>query len=640
MGQQDVVGTEGQSEQMRVFMKHLLADLRALEQLLEQDLFETEPRRIGVEQELVLVDEAWRPVPVSMAVIHQMECPEVTTELASFNIEFNLDPMVFSGRCLSTMEQQITEMLWKVRHAARQCGAQTVMTGILPTLKKSDLGLENMTPKPRYYALNEAMARLRGGSDIHLQLTGTDDLIVKHDSIMLEACNTSFQAHFQVTAQEFPHLYNMSQLMAAPVLAAAANSPLLFGKRLWKETRIAVFQQAVETRKTSQQMQERRARVSFGDRWVTNSAVEVFREDVARMRVLLGSQIEEDPFAVMAQGKAPRLSALQMHNGTVYRWMRPCYGITDGKPHLRIENRVLPSGPTAVDEVANAAFWFGLVLGGADAYGEIHDRIPFDTVRTNFMTTARRGLEGQVTWLDGKARPADELIKDELLALSRAGLEGAGVDTADIDRYLGVLEERVTSGRTGSRWMLDSFDALKDEGKEGEVLGSLTSAIIRNQVDGLPVHEWPLAEMDRIGGWKRSFMQVDQYMTTDIFTVHEDELVNLVACLMDWAHVRHVPVEDDDGRLVGLVSYRTLLRLLAHDEPARHSELVPVKQIMLREPVTIPPETSTVQAINLMRRESISCLPVVKDERLVGIITERDFMGVAAQLLEHTLREK
>jgi len=330
------------SEDLRVFMRCLLADLRALEQMLESGMIEAGVRRIGAEQELVFVDDHARPAPVALEVLEDLDDPCFTTELARFNLEFNLDPMSFGGLCLSELEGQLDARLDEARAAAARHGAEPILAGILPTLQKSDLTLDNMTPKPRYKALNDTLTRLRG-SAYEFRFTGTDELIIKHDSVMLESCNTSFQVHFQVSAEEFPRFYNAAQAVAGPTLAAAVNSPLLFGRRLWKETRIALFQQALDTRAAGLQLQERRPRVSFGSSWVRRCVTEIFQEDIARFRVLLGRAVDEDPLAVLADGRIPPLTALQLHNGTVYRWTRPCYGITDGKPHLRIENRILPS---------------------------------------------------------------------------------------------------------------------------------------------------------------------------------------------------------------------------------------------------------------------------------------------------------
>jgi len=602
-------------DRLRVFMKCLLTDLRALEQMLEADQIENGVRRIGAEQELVLVDPEWRPAPVAIEVLEKLSDPMFTTELACFNLEFNMAPLEFKGDCLRAMESEMHARINQVRAAAAECGAALLMTGILPTIRKSDLEIENLTPKPRYHALNEALRNLRG-DDFEFRFTGTDELIVRHESVLLEACNTSCQVHFQVSADEFARFYNIAQAIAAPVLAAASNSPLLFGRRLWRETRIALFQQAVDTRQPGHHPQER-----------------------TRFRVILGMEIDEDPFDMLGRGEAPRLKALQLHNSTVYRWMRPCYGICNGKPHLRIENRVLPAGPTVLDEVANAAFWFGLIGGAATKYGHINECMDFDTAKTNFMVAARHGLDSQLRWLDDRPRPTRELILEEFLPLAKLGLTDSGIDADDIDRYLTVIEKRVSTGRTGAQWLLDSLNALKDCGTKAEQLIAVTSGMWTRQQEGTPVHEWSLARRTESGGWKKSYQRVDQYMTTDVFTVHEDEVIDLVANLMDWERIRHVPVEDSEHRLVGLISYRQLLRFLARDLPHGKSHPVPAKAIMQRDPITVTPETPTLEAIELMRRERVACLPVVKNKRLVGIVTEVDFIAVAAELLEKHLRE-
>ncbi|MFQ5413508.1 MAG: glutamate-cysteine ligase family protein [Phycisphaerae bacterium] len=624
---------DGDSDQHRLFMKRLLADLRALEHMIAEGMIETGVRRIGAEQELVLVDRAWRPAGVAVDVLDRLDDDRFTTELACFNLEFNTDPIRFGGSCLSRLERDINDLLARVRGMAEDHGAGVMLAGILPTIRKSDLDISNMTPQPRYHALNNALRDLRGGA-FELRFTGTDELIIRHDSVMLEACNASCQVHFQVGPEEFARLYNIAQVVAAPVLAAAVNSPLLFGLRLWQETRIALFQQAVDTRSPGHQVQHRSARVSFGNHWVKASAIEIFREDIARFRVVLPMLTDEDPFEEIRSGRVPHLRALQLHNSTVYRWNRPCYGISDGKPHLRIENRILPSGPTVVDEVANAAFWLGLMGGVADTYGDVTERMDFDDAKANFLTAARLGLDAGLTWLDGERRPARELICGTLIPMARKGLHASGIAPADIDRYIGVVEERVASGRTGAQWLLDSLTAMKDTGADAERLAALTSATCARQHVGEPVHTWPLAQRSEGGGWPQHYVRVEQYMTTDVFTVHEDDVIDLVANLMDWQHIRHVPVEDAQHRLVGLVSYRALLRVLGRDLPHGQDSPVPVSTIMQRDPITVTPETTTRDAIELMRRRKVACLPVVADERLVGVVTERNFMDLAAHLLD------
>ncbi len=635
MGEHDKVRQDSDPEELRLFTKALLSDLRALEKMLAEGVIESGRRRLGAEQETVLVDDDWRPAPVNLKILERLADKRFTTELGRFNIEYNLDPIDAGGDCLTRLERQLEELLAKGQEAARQEGATMLLTGILPTLTQSDLTLANMTPVPRYQALNDAMSKLRGDR-FHLRIKGRDELIIDHDNVMLEACTTSFQLHYQVSADEFAHLYNIAQVLAAPVLACATNSPLLFGRLLWRETRIALFQQSVDTRGQTDSIRDVEPRVSFGRSWVRRSALEIFQEDLARFRVLLGGRVTEDPFAVLAAGGTPDLTALRVHNSTVYRWNRPCYGISDGKPHLRIENRVLPSGPSIVDEVANAALWYGLMSGAGSRWGDVTERMEFAMARENFVAAARRGMGADLYWLHGDHVPAPDLLRDELLPLARQGLEDLEVDGADIDRYLGVIAERVDSQRSGSQWQVTSLDAMGDCARH-EGLAALVAASCERQAQGQPAHTWPLAKREEAGDARKHFRRIDQLMTTDLFTVNQDELVDMAAYVMHWKHIRHVPVEDNQHRLVGLVTHRSLLRLVPTlKQPERSA--VPISEIMQTKLHTVHPHTPTQEAFRLMRRNRISCLPVVDEEyRLVGIVTETDFMELAADLVDKFL---
>jgi CBS domain-containing protein len=637
MGNQQVHNGIG-GEQLRLFMRNLLDDLRALDVMLQEGLIESDVRRIGAEQEMFLVGPGFRPASLVMEMLGLLKDPHFTTELGQFNLETNMEPLSFGGKCLAEMEERIATLVGMARSAAAKLGAEVALVGILPTLRKSDLGLENMAPVPRYFALNQAMNRMRGGA-YEFQIKGIDELIVKHDSVMVEACNTSFQVHFQVGAREFAKLYNIAQAVAGPVLSAATNSPLLFGRRLWRETRIALFQQAVDTRSSSHYLRERQPRVSFGRNWVRESVIELFQEDIARFKILIGGDLDEDPFALLRQGRVPQLKALRLHNGTVYRWNRPCYGITDGKPHLRIENRYIPSGPTIRDEVANGALWFGLVCALSREIDDITRHLSFEQAYSNFTAAARNGLASELVWLGGREVSARELLLDELIPLSRKGLEGGGVVSEDIDRYLGVIEDRVRTKQTGSQWFHLSLAGMNDKGTEAERMSALTASLVRQQKEGKPVSQWKLATLEEAGGWKEHYLKVEQFMSTDLFTVQADEPIDLVASLMDWEKIRHVPVEDHEHRLVGLVSYRSLIHLLAQGELWKRGAPVPVSDVMKKDLITVTPETSTQEAILLMKERRIGSLPVVKDGRLIGIVTERDFMDIAFELLEEKLKE-
>lgn len=633
---QDVSGQVQSPAQTRAYTKALIRDLQALERMLKEGLFESGIRRIGAEQEMFLVNEAFRPAGTALGVLDGLEGP-FTTELGSYNLEANVEPRVLEGHCFSDLDARVEELVGQAREAAHREGSEIALTGILPTLSKGDVTLDNITPKARYYALNTAFAKARAGEPYRLRIQGSDELYTEHDSVMLESCNTSFQVHLQVDADEFAHLYNVAQVVTAPVMAAAVNSPVLFGKHLWEETRIALFQQSIDTRRGSVHMRDLSPRVRFGEEWVNESVTELFQEDIARFRVLLTREISEDPIEVLDGGGVPALQALCLHNGTVYRWNRPCYGVGGGKPHLRIECRVIPSGPSVIDEVANAAFWIGLVLGAANEWGDVRERIDFGDAKANFLAAARNGLKAGFRWLDGRTLSAPALILDEALPLARSGLARAGVDSSDIDRYLGVVHDRVESGTTGSWWMVRSLVGMKNEGTRSERLTAVTSGMISRQQTGTPCHLWDDAELKEAGGWRLNYERIEQLMTTSLFTVHEEELVDMVAFLMERKQIRHVLVEDDAHALVGLVSYRSVLRLMAEGFDPDTDEAPPVRTIMERDPTSVAPETSMLDAIDLMRSRKVSCLPVVAEGKLVGIVSESDFMPLAYELLEERL---
>ena len=620
-------------------MRALLNDLRALERMLEDERFETDVRRVGAEQEMFLVDRHMNPAPVSTEVIESVEDPRLTTEIARFNIEANLTPRALAGDCFRRMHSEIEEVVALVREGARSRGAEVLLAGILPTLRKPDLQLANVTPNPRYMRLNDEVMRMRGG-EINVHIKGVDEVSLTSDNIMLLSSNTSFQVHVQAAPDEYVQLYNTAQAVTAPVLAAAVNSPLWLGNRLWQETRIALFQHSADARSSAQQARGFPTRVGFGERWLEGSVLELFREDIARFRVILTAESEEDALEVLARGGVPKLKALGLHNGTVWWWNRACYGVTEGLPHLRIENRVIPSGPTPLDEVANAAFFTGLLLALASECGDVRKLMSFHDAKANFVSAARLGLSAQFNWLGGKTIPATTLILEELLPLAREGLKSQRVDSSDVDLYLGTLEERVRAGQTGAQWALKSLAALDKKGTRDMRMRALAEAMARREQTGEPVHLWPPIRREAPDDWPESYRTVGQFMTTDLFTVRPDDLVDLAASVMDWQHVRHVPVEDDEGRLVGLLSHRDLLRLLSRRGARAGEESVAVRDIMKQNPVTVGPQTPTLEAIELMRARGVGCLPVVEGGALVGIVTAHDFLSASARLFEDRLRER
>ncbi len=622
----------------RRYMRSVLRDLRALERMLKEGLFERGVSRIGAEQEMFLVDGSYSCAPMALETLVRLADPaHFTTELGRFNLELNADPQTLSGKGLAKLEQQLTELYGTVQKKCAELGIEPVMAGILPTIDMSDLGIDNIVPNPRYLTINRVMNAARGEA-YDLSIKGIDELMLKHDSIMFEACNASFQVHLQVAEPErFGHYYDLAQLLLAPTLAIGTNSPTLFGKRLWAETRIALFEQSCDIRAPNHHLRERTARVNFGKSWVRGSVLDIFKENVMRFRPLVGTDDEEDSLGALDEGRIPDLRALRLHNGTIYRWNRACYGISEnGKPHLRIELRALPAGPTIVDEVANAAFWLGLMTELGATIEDLPSRLEFDLAQANFYAAARDGLSARFSWLDGEEVIAQPFVADRLLPLAEAGLARAGVDDADAKKYLGIVDRRVRSLRTGSRWMLQSLAGMQSKGSQGERLAALVSATIERQKSGKPVSEWERARLDEVHPKRTGYNKVSHYMSTDVITVQPDDSIEMVSDLMSWERIRYLPVEDPAGKLVGLVSLRAVLRHMAElaKLPGRGEDTAAVADVMRKDLVTVSPESQTLEAISLMRRHRIGCLPVVHEGSLVGVVTEEDFMEIAAALLE------
>lgn len=642
MGEERVKLADSQEEVQR-FMKYVLKDIRALKKMLSEDgWFEKKPIRIGAEQELCLVDRHSKASPRNMEVLDKLDDENFTTEFAKFNLEINLDPLEFKGDCLTQMENQLQQKIDKVRKVVEEMGGEILLTGILPTIRKADVDLKNLTPLQRYRALCKAINKLRGG-DFDLRIQGMDELLMKFDSPLLEACNTGFQVHLQVTPEEFVRKYNIAQAITAPVLAGAVGSPIFFGKRLWSETRIALFQQSVDTRTVGDHLRESSPRVTFGNEWVNESILEIFQEDTARYRVMLSSEVTEDVEKLLEEGIPPSLNALQVHNGTVYRWNRPCYGVSNGKAHLRIENRVFPSGPTVTDEMANAAFWLGLLNKMEDYHKDIREVMDFDDARMNFIAASKMGLDTKFRWVNNRRINAVDLITEELLPIAREGLQKVNIRKGDIDSYLGIIEERVSSGQTGANWIINNYSSLmKENSSKEQTLAAITTAMIKNQKKGEPVHKWGRARMEDLEHWQPSSLIVEEFMTTDLFTVQKDDIIEFVSELIDWRRIRYVPVEDEKNHLVGLVTMRMIFK--EYSKFFNNEEDVPqtVDEIMIRNPITVHPEASIMEAMDIMDSQKIGCLPVVKNNRLVGIITEQNYMTIAGRLLRllHLNNEK
>lgn len=449
------------------FAERLAAETRHVEVLAEQGGFAQQGRTAGFELEAWLLDCNSFPAPQNQALLARLAHPLVVPELSLFNVEFNGTPQPLAGKALSTMLTELAATWGQCLDAAHELEATAVAIGILPTLRESDLDVAHMTPSNRYAALNREVLRLRGGAPIELEIDGPhgEHLSARHGDVMLEAGTTSFQVHLQVGVGEIVRHLNASMVLSAPLVAIAANSPFLFGQRLWHETRIALFEQAVHT--------GGERRVTFGHGYMQTPAQQ-FSDNLARYPVLL---------PILADAPLDAVPHLRLHNGTIWRWNRLLVG-EGATPHLRIEQRVMPAGPSLVDMMANAAFYYGAVHMLARQPLAPEARLPFSQARANFYAAARNGLDAEITWLDGRRHPITEVLA-ELLPLAREGLERMDVDGVDIDHLLGVIAQRLRTRRNGAAWQLAHHAQYGD-------FFRLTADYLERQRSGMPVHEWTI----------------------------------------------------------------------------------------------------------------------------------------------------
>ncbi|WP_034261641.1 CBS domain-containing protein [Altibacter lentus] len=615
MGEHKVLSTLQHKDRAK-FIGHLLNDIKALEQMLEKGLIEDDIVRIGSEQEFCLLTPHWRPSDRAEAILKAIDDPHFTTELARYNLEINLDPVRLTSNCFSLMESQLNELLQKASTTAKQYDTHVLLTGILPTISKNELEFYYMTPQPRYWALNDMMKELRG-SDFQLYIKGVDDLSIHHDSVLFEACNTSFQMHLQIPPQDFISSYNWAQAISGPILGISTNSPLLLGRELWDETRIALFQQSIDTRFSSYALKDQQARVSFGTQWESGSIADIYKNDIAIHKVILSKDIEKDSLDILAEGGVPKLPALNLHNGTIYKWNRPCYGVGGGKAHVRIENRYIASGPSTLDEMATFVFWVGLMIGRPSSFDHMPAVMDFRDAKSNFIKAARTGKHAVLQWMD-KAYSVKDLILKELLPIAYSGLKKAGIDSADIERFLKIIEIRA-NGITGSQWMVQNFRKLRKTMKKDDALRILTKSMYEAQETGKTVNEWP--QVNYRAGALSSAHLVGHIMSTQLFTVKENDLASLATSVMEWKNVHHVPVEGKSGALRGLLTWTHMEK---HKKNEENDSTLTVADIMVKDVTTVRSDTPISEAIALMKEHEFGCLPVVKDNEMIGIITIKD----------------
>jgi gamma-glutamyl:cysteine ligase YbdK (ATP-grasp superfamily) len=485
----DIQAIKISGEDRRRYRDKVRRSLDVFARMLRERLFEENPSTVGQEIELNLVDEHGMPSMGNAAALDAIASPAWATEVGQFNLEINVPPRTLDGDSLATLETELRAELDNADTRARTVGSRLVMIGILPTLTEHDVAEDSMSANDRYKVLNEQIFAARG-EDMRIEIEGAEQLLTHTDSITPESACTSVQLHIQVSPDAFADYWNAAQSIAGVQVALAANSPYLFGRQLWHETRITLFEQATDTRSDELKEQGVRPRVWFGERWIT-SVFDLFEENLRYFPALLPICEDEDPLAVLDQGSSPQLAEMSLHNGTIYRWNRPVYGIVAGRPHLRVENRVLPAGPTIADVCANAAFYYGLVRSLAEADRPIWTQMSFATASENLHEAARHGLDAQLYWPGVGDTPVSELILRRLLPLARDGLSRWGVDDAAAGRLLGIIERRCLSGQNGSAWQIAMVDKLTQGGLDRrEALRRMTQAYIDRMHSNEPVHTW------------------------------------------------------------------------------------------------------------------------------------------------------
>jgi gamma-glutamyl:cysteine ligase YbdK (ATP-grasp superfamily) len=457
--------------------------------MLRESRFDADDPMTGLEIELNLVDEDGNPSLKNAEALEAIADEKFVTELGQFNLEINVAPKKLSEHGFTAFEEDVRSSLNAAEEKASKAGAHLVMIGILPTLAGGHLGPSSISPNPRYRLLSDQILAARG-EDLAIDIAGTDRLRTSSESIVPEAACTSTQLHVQVSPENFPAYWNASQAIAGVQLALGANSPFLLGKELWPETRIALFEQATDTRSEELKAQGVRPRVWFGERWI-NSIFDLFEENVRYFPALLPIIEDEDPLAVLERGETPTLHELRLHNGTIYRWNRPVYDVVQGMPHLRVENRVLPAGPTVADTMANAAFYFGLVRTLAEHERPLWSQMSFSAAEENFHVAARQGIDANLYWPGLGQVPATELVVRRLLPMARAGLEAWQVADEERDRLLGIIEQRCLTGRNGASWFADKFhERCQDCGDRMEALRLTLNEYRANMHTNEPVHTW------------------------------------------------------------------------------------------------------------------------------------------------------
>ena len=471
---QEVTSSHFQKRDFDAFTEHLRTETELLRTWFEQERFDSGHRVGGFEVEAWLIDPAFAPAPVNSSYLERLNDPMVVPELSQFNVEINTAPQAMQGGALQVMYRDLSKVWQRCCRVAQELGIDLAMIGILPTVREPQLTLENISRLIRYRALNEQILRLRQGSPLRLDIHGFEHLETSHHDVMLEAAATSFQLHLQIPQAESVRVFNAATILSAPMVALAANSPYLFGKDLWDETRIPLFEQAIAVDAPGSDTPNR---VFFGNAYVDTSLFQLFADNRELFPVLLPmSQEQADP---------ERMEHLRLHNGTIWRWNRPLIGFSaNGTPHLRLEHRVMAAGPSVIDTIANAAMFYGLVHAMVATPEAPELRLSFEQARLNFYAAAKHGLRAKIRWLGGEEVLLHTLLVEQLIPMARQGLLEQDLDKTDVEQFIDIIEGRVRTWCNGAAWQRMFVEKHRAD------MQMLTEAYVQQQNSGKPVHEW------------------------------------------------------------------------------------------------------------------------------------------------------
>jgi len=476
---EEINAVEFSEKDFNNYKQHLEEETKLLNDWFEENRLSSHPDRAGFELEVWIVDKDSNPAPLNDSFLKRLNDDLVSPELSRFNIELNGDPENLNDKALSRLQHSLEKSWQHCFDVAKTFDASLIMIGILPSVTSEQLVLKNMSNMRRYFALNKQVLSHRKGKPLILDINGHQHLKTEHQDVMLESATTSFQLHWQIPIKQSVRAYNASIIASAATVAVSANSPYLFGKDLWDETRIPLFEQSVEVGGFNDAAFGPTKRVSFGSGYAKHSLMEVFTENLEHFPILLPVNYK-DP--------AKKLKYLRLHNGTLWRWNRPLIGFDeeDGTPHIRIEHRVIAAGPTIIDGIANAAFYYGLANYLTNLETPPESEIPFSTAKDNFYNAAKLSLHSHVKWSDNYTGRMKPLLIEKLIPQAELGLHQMNIDKNDIEFYLGIIKQRVNNEQHGASWM------RRYKEKYNCSMQALSAAYAKQQQTAEPVHTWPI----------------------------------------------------------------------------------------------------------------------------------------------------